>query len=50
MPFKVRKKGNKWVVVSKTSGRVLGTHSTKKSAVRQLRAIYANYYGKKRKK
>lgn len=48
MPFAIRKRGNKYVVVSKESGRVLGTHKTKKSAVRQLKAIYANYNRKKK--
>ncbi len=47
MPFAVRKRGNKWVVISKSSGRVLGTHKTKKKAIKQLRAVYANYNRKK---
>lgn len=37
----VRKRGDKWVVVSKT-GKTLGTHDSKESADRQLRAIEVN--------
>lgn len=37
----ITKKGNKWLVKSKT-GKVLGTHSTKKEAEQQLRAIERN--------
>lgn len=45
MPFDIEKRKNKYLVISEGSGRVLGTHTTKKSALRQLRAIYANYKG-----
>tara|TARA_Y100001973_G_C5023246_1_gene244239 strand:+ start:81 stop:254 length:174 start_codon:yes stop_codon:yes gene_type:complete len=37
----IRKRGNKWVVVSK-KGKTLGTHDTKKSALKQLAAIEIN--------
>lgn len=37
----IRKRGDKWVVVSK-KGKVLGTHDTKKSALKQLAAIEIN--------
>lgn len=42
----VRKKGSKFVVTSK-GGRVLGTHRTRKAALKQLGAIEAS---KRRKK
>lgn len=35
----IKKRGKKWVLVSKTSSRVLGTHSTKAGAERQEAAI-----------
>lgn len=35
----IRKRGKKWVLLSKSSGRVLGTHPTRAAAVRQERAI-----------
>lgn len=47
MPYAVRKKGTKYQVVKKDDGKVLGTHPSKTSAQRQIRAIYANE-GKKR--
>ena len=37
----VRKSGSEFKVMSK-SGKTLGTHPTKKKAIRQLRAIEAN--------
>lgn len=43
MPWAVRAKGGKYVVVNKDTGRVMGTHSSRAKALRQLRAIYANY-------
>ena len=42
MPYAVRKSGSGYVVVKKSDGKVLGHHATKKSAERQIRAIYAN--------
>lgn len=35
----IKKRGDKWVLVSKTTGKVLGTHSTKKAAESQEAAI-----------
>jgi len=35
----IEKRGTKWVLLSKTTGRVLGTHPTKASAMKQERAI-----------
>lgn len=37
----VRRRGNKWVVVSR-KGKLLGTHPTKEEALAQLRAIESN--------
>lgn len=42
MPWKVVKKGNKWQVVNEETGDVKGTHSSKKRALAQQRALYAN--------
>lgn len=42
----IEKRGNKWVVLDSTRTKVLGTHSTKKKAQKQLSAIEIN----KRKK
>jgi len=38
----IRKRGSKHVVTNKAGTRVLGSHSTRKAAVRQLRAIEAS--------
>jgi len=38
----VKKVGKKFVVTSKSGGQVLGHHSTKKGALKQLRAIEAS--------
>jgi hypothetical protein len=40
MPWKIVKSGNKWKVVSKTSGKTKGTHETREEALKQLRALY----------
>lgn len=42
MPWSVRKRGSRWVVVNANTGAVKGTHESKKKAERQLRALYAN--------
>ncbi len=46
MPYSVRKKGKRWTVVNKKTREVLGTHTSKKKAVNQLKAVYANTGGK----
>ena len=46
MPYAVRKRGSKYVVVNKDTGRVLGTHPTKAKAQAQLRAVYSHTGGK----
>lgn len=48
MPWAVRKKGESYVVVNKETGKVKGTHKSKASADRQLRALYANVPGHNR--
>jgi len=42
MPYAIRKRGSKYLVVNKETGDVKGTHSTKREAAAQLRALYAN--------
>jgi len=49
MPYKIRKSGRKWKVVSE-KGKVKGTHSSEKDAKEQLRALYANVPDARRKK
>lgn len=45
----VKKRGNKYVVTPKNSNKVLGTHSSKSAAERQLRAIEASKNKKKKR-
>lgn len=46
MPYEIRKNDQgKWEVVSEDSGRVLGTHDTRKEAREQQQAIYASTDG-----
>lgn len=46
MPYIIRKtKSGKYQVITKGTNHVHGTHSSKKAAVQQLRAIYANTGG-----
>jgi len=42
----IRKRGNKFIVTNKAGTKVLGTHNTRKEALKQLAAIEA---GKKRR-
>jgi hypothetical protein len=42
MPFEITKQGSKYKVVTTATGKVHGTHPTKRQAVAQLRALYAN--------
>ncbi|MFA5626133.1 MAG: DUF2188 domain-containing protein [Thiohalomonadaceae bacterium] len=42
MPYKVKRQGDKWVVVKKDSGKVVSHHATKEKAQSAIRAIYAN--------
>lgn len=43
----VRRRGSEWVVLDSTGKKVLGSHKTKRDALRQLRAIEANKHGRK---
>lgn len=45
MPFGIRKSGDKYKVVNKHTGRVLGTHPSEDAAKKQLAAVNINYYG-----
>lgn len=38
MPYKVRKRGDKWTVAS-DKGTVIGTHDSRDSAIRQMVAV-----------
>ena len=42
MPAQIRKVKGKWEVYNPDSGKVYGTHPSKKAATEQLRALYAN--------
>jgi len=43
MPFGIEKSGEKWKVVNKHTGRVLGTHGSEEDAKKQLAAVQINY-------
>lgn len=45
MPLKVRKRGKKFKV-TEPSGKVRGTHTSRKSAVKQIQAININKKGR----
>jgi hypothetical protein len=40
MPYAIRKRGNKWVVINKETGKVKGTHSSREKAAAQMRLLY----------
>lgn len=42
MPYSIKKKGDKWVVYNKESGKIMGTHKSKEKAKEQIKALYAN--------
>lgn len=42
MPFGIRASGSKWEVYNESTGRVAGSHGSKKKAKAQLRALYSN--------
>jgi len=50
MPYEIRKRGSKYLVVNAETGSVKGTHDTKTKAVAQLRALYANVKDAKKKR
>ena len=42
MPYGVRKRGKKWQVYNRTSGKSKGSHGSKGEAEAHRRALYAN--------
>lgn len=42
MPYDIYKRKGKWVVVNDETGKVKGTHATRKEALAHMRALYAN--------
>lgn len=42
MPYTIRRRKGKYLVVNAENGDVKGEHPTKEKALRQLRALYAN--------
>lgn len=42
MPYDIYKRKDKWVVVNDETGKVKGTHNTRKEALAHMRALYAN--------
>lgn len=46
----IRKQGNKYVLISKTTGRVLGTHNSRKEAEAQEAAINIAKHKRSKKK
>ncbi|KKK68670.1 hypothetical protein LCGC14_2941710 [marine sediment metagenome] len=47
MPYAIRKRGDKWVVVNKNTGHVKGTHSSKEKAEKQRRLLEGIKHGMK---
>ena len=41
MPYRIEKRGKKFVVVNRKTGKVKGTHTTKASALKQMRLLYS---------
>jgi hypothetical protein len=42
MPYGYEKRGDKWVVVKKDDGKVMGTHDNEADAKKQIVAIHMN--------
>lgn len=47
MPWEIKKRGGKYVVVNEHTGKVKGRHATRSQANAQLRALYANVHPKR---
>ena len=45
MPYKIEKRGEKWCVVNKDTGKVKGTHDSKVKAMRQMRLLRGIEHG-----
>ncbi len=46
MPWAVKKQGNRWAIVKKTTGKVVGHSDSKAKAQASVRARYAHTKGK----
>jgi hypothetical protein len=40
MPYSIVKRGDKYLTINKETGKVKGTHDTRKKAVAQMRLLY----------
>lgn len=49
MPYIIRKQGNKWAIIEKNTGKVVGTADTKEDAQSSARARLAGEHGWKPK-
>lgn len=47
MPYKIVKRGSKYLTVNKQTGKVKGTHSSKQKAIKQMKLLYMIESGKK---
>lgn len=47
MPYIISKKGSRWVVKNKETGKVKGTHKSRFNALKQMRLLYMVESGKK---
>lgn len=50
MPYRIEKRGNKWVVVNEDTGKVKGTHDSEEKARAQMRLLYGIEHGLKPRK
>jgi hypothetical protein len=49
MPYIIKKQGSKWAIISKDTGKVVGTADTKEDAEKSARARLAGEHGWKPK-
>ena len=47
MPYKVIKRGNKYLTINKQTGKVKGTHDSMAKAMSQMRLLYGVEHGMK---
>ena len=45
MPYRVEKRGAKWVTVNSATGKVKGRHATRLKALAQMRLLYLVEHG-----
>jgi hypothetical protein len=50
MPYKVVKRGNKYLTINKQTGKIKGRHSSRKKAIAQMKLLYLIESGKKPKR